>query len=116
MYQSNNKKKSEGTLDVKMQWTKDGVVVIGKLPPCLSRTETAELMGLRPDDLSGLYKHGLFYPSGHNPKKGRKPFSSVYYPTIEVLQKMGDAEWWDEARHAIAQYNKDLKRGKDKQG
>lgn len=115
MLHSNNKKK-EGTLNVQYQWTKEGVKVIGYMPPRLTKQQTAELMGVELTDLCGLHKHGLFYPMGHAPKKGRTPFKTCYYASSEVLAILDDGEWWDEAQHAISQYNNDRRGGKDKQG
>ena len=108
--------KNKSTLDVQYKWTKDGVIIIGKLGPRLCKSQCAELMGLKGNDLCGLQKYGLLYPSGHNPKKGRVPFNSCWYCTREVLEKMEDPVWWDEAQHAISQYNKEAKLGKAKEG
>jgi hypothetical protein len=109
-------KHNEGALDIRYHWTKEGVKVIGYMPPRLTKQQAAELMGVEMADLCGLQKHGLLYPMGHAPKKGRTPFKTCYYASSELLNILGDGEWWDEAQHAISQYNNDRRGGKIKVG
>ena len=92
-------------LNVQKTWTSEGVELKGDVPCRMTLNEAAELMSLKPSDMTALSKTGLLPPNGHGKKGKRKAFNSTYYCTQRLIRCMEDEAFWDEAQLAISEYN-----------
>ena len=92
-------------LNVQQTWTSEGVELKGDVPARLTLNEAAELMSLKPSDMTALSKKGILPANGHGKKGKRKAFNSTYYCTQRLIRCMEDEAFWDEAQLAISEYN-----------
>ena len=92
-------------LNVQKTWTSEGVELKGDVPCRMTLNEAAELMSLKPSDMTALSKTRLLPPNGHGKKGKRKAYHSTYYSTQRLIRCMNDEEWWDDAQLAISEYN-----------